>query len=257
MKIFLSGNYYGVGSAFCVIPAMAERNGLLLDDGTTDIPVLDSFAYIDEKSIEMASKCREKILDSGAFTFLNKSKDVAGINWEKYVDEYAEVVKAVNCPYFEVDVDPLIGLDNVLKLRGRLERRTGKQPIPVWHNTRSIEQFKRDCIEYPYVALGGLVTGTRYTNEQFNKLIQFAHRHKTKIHGLGITGGTVISKCHFDTVDSSSWYAGVRYGQAVYFDGKRLKQIKKPVGTRANSKNVLDHNFVEWVKMQRYAEVHL
>ena len=50
--------------------------------------VLESFIYMNEKTLEYikSPNCKHFMLDSGAFTFLNKSSE--NIDWNDYVDKY-------------------------------------------------------------------------------------------------------------------------------------------------------------------------
>lgn len=76
----------------------------------------------------------------------------------------------------------------MLKLRDRLEARTGRQSIPVWHINRRKEGFLRD-LDHDYVAVGGLVNchgkGRKVLKPLFPWLIDTAHEHGSAIHGLG------------------------------------------------------------------------
>ena len=56
------------------------------------------------------------------------------------------------------------------------------------------------CEDFEYVAIAGTGKhGTRWTRgkngvEVLNKLIKIAHKHKTKVHGLGYTPMKTIKK---------------------------------------------------------------
>lgn len=221
--------------------------------------ILESFYYADEWVEKHIPLFKDFLLDSGAFTFFSaKPKNV---NWEEYVDRYADFINRnkVN-HFFELDIDKLIGYDNVLKLRKRLETKTGKQCIPVWHKFRGKENFLSMCDEYPYVAIGGIVSG-EITKDQypvFTWLINEAHKRGCKIHGLGFTNLEGITKYHFDSVDSTTWTTGNRFGSIYKFNGKTMEKFQKKQGQRlANSREVALNNFIEWVKFQQYADVCL
>lgn len=79
-----------------------------------------------------------------------------------------------------------------------------------------------------------------------------------KIHGLGFTALASLPKYHFDSVDSTSWTTGNRFGAVYRFDGKTIVKIGKGEGQRLkDSRAVAINNFNEWVKFQKYAETHL
>ena len=78
-------------------------------------------------------------------------------NWDKYIEEYAEYVKENNVKKFlELDIDSVVGYEEVKRLRGRLEKLAGRQCIPVWHRPRGKAEFLRLCDEYSYIAIGGV-----------------------------------------------------------------------------------------------------
>ena len=83
-------------------------------------------------------------------------KQRAKIDWESYVNQYAEFIVKYNVRYFELDIDPIVGLNEVERLRLLLETRTEKMD-PVWHKKLRFRILKM-CKNYDYVAIGGIVT---------------------------------------------------------------------------------------------------
>lgn len=182
------------------------------------------------------------------------------MNWNEYIEKYADFVKRNNIQkYFELDIDSIVGFDAVLEIRKKLENLTGTKPIPVWHKSRGIERFRRDAADYPYVALGGIAIKEFSRNEYplFTAFINEAHKYGAKIHGLGFTNLEGIKKYHFDSVDSTSWVSGNRFGAVYYFDGSTMKKINKQPGKRVKTNQVAIHNFIEWKKFSKYAERNL
>ena len=222
------------------------------------IYALESFYYADKRIEKYIPLMKDFLLDSGAFTFFSSGKTV---NWEEYVDKYADFINRNNVKhFFELDIDKLIGYENVLKLRKRLELETGKQCIPVWHKPRGKEEFLKMCDEYKYVALGGIASKEISTQQYsvFPYLINEAHKRGAKIHGLGFTSLNGIQKYKFDTVDSTSWLSGDRFGCLYKFNGKTLEKIPKRPGKRLKDyKQITKYNFLEWKKFQQYADKYL
>lgn len=246
MKIFLAGS-----------------SGLLNDPSKREllsgVYVLESFYYADKKTERCIPYYGDFLLDSGAFTFFSRGHN--NINWEKYVDAYADFINRNKVEhFFELDIDKLVGYEKVLKLRKRLEEKTGKKCIPVWHIFRGKDEFLKMCDEYKYVSIGGIVS-KEITSDQypmFTWLINEAHKRGCKIHGLGFTNLEGIKKYKFDTVDSTAWTTGNRFGAIYKFDGKTLiKYSKKPGQRLGNARKALENNFKEWVKFQKYADIHL
>ena len=150
------------------------------------------------------------------------------------------------------------GYDWVKSARKKLELRTGRKPIPVWHITRGIDDFKKMCEDYPYVAIGGLASN-EYPRKKYpalKNLIRISHRSGAKIHGLGFTNTRLLNEYHFDSVDSTSWLNGGKFGEFQKFDGKRILSKHHPVGMRCtDGARLIEHNFHEWIKYQKWAEV--
>ena len=241
---------------------LAESGGAMnayITEGLySDANVLQSFYYASDFTTNVIiPNCKSFMLDSGAFSFM-KGKSIA--NWDAYIDKYADfIVRNGIRLYFELDIDSIVGLDAVINIRKRLYEKTGVKPIPVWHKARGLESFKKDCSEYPYVAIGGIVTQEIKRQEYpiFEKLINIAHASGAKIHGLGFTNLDGLTKYHFDSVDSTAWVSGNRFGAIYFFDGKTMKKVNKPQGKKVKTNLTAIHNFTEWKKFARYAEAKL
>ena len=194
------------------------------------------------------------ILDSGAFTFLSSNSKM---DIDEYLDEYINFINKYDIKRFaELDIDPIIGYEKTMQMRDKLERETGKKCLPVWHKSRGLQAFKDDVDKYPYVSIGGIVTGEIKRKEfpMFKQLTRYANARGVKVHGLGFTGKDCY-KYGFDSVDSSSWTSGGRYATTYKFKGNELKSIQKPDNTRLKDHIAMDkHNFIEWIKFQRYVE---
>lgn len=221
--------------------------------------ILESFYYADEKTENLLKYFGDFMLDSGAFTFMQNSK--SHLDWEEYLERYADFVKRNKVQkFFELDIDSVVGYNQVKKYRRKLERLTGKQVIPVWHKSRGKEEFVRMCKEYDYVALGGIVAKEIKTDEwkYFPWFINTAHENECKIHGLGFTSLQSLNVYKFDSVDSTAWTSGNRFGFVYHFNGKTMVKTDCPKGKRlADSKKVALNNYIEWIKFQKYAEENL
>lgn len=225
---------------------------------------LESFYYSDKATEEvLIPYSQDFMLDSGAFTFMQGRHD-GRIAWEEYTDQYADFVKRNKIQkYFELDIDSVIGYENVKILRNRLHKYVGWQSIPVWHTGRGTDEFIRMSQEFPYVAIGGLVgTGkSEYARKYWNAFpwfIKTAHDNGAKIHALGFTSLDGLTRYHFDSVDSTAWTTGNRFGFIYKFNGKTIEKIDCPKGKRlADSRLVALINYTEWIKFQQYAETHL
>lgn len=230
-----------------------------LSNGKINLNILESFYYQNDTVAKAIPYLKHFILDSGAFTFF--SSKPSSLRWEEYVEKYAQYIKENNVELFmELDIDPLIGYDGVLKLRERLERLVSKPCIPVWHRNRGKDDFVRMCQQYDYVALGGIAIKEikRSEYQYFPFFINTAHKYGAKIHGLGFTSIEGLKKYHFDSVDSTTWMSGQRFGEVHKFNGRTMVRYIAPKGHRlTNTRGAILNNFKEWVKFCDYAEKNL
>lgn len=231
-----------------------------------DIYVLESFYSISEWQKPLVNRFKGFLLDSGAFTFLNANKSKKNVDFERYADAYADFIKSYKIKrYFELDIDPIVGLKEVERLRNRIENRVGWQSIPVWHLKRGKEYFLQMVKDYKYVAIGGIVTKeikTQLYEKLFPWFIQTAHKNCCMIHGLGYTSIKGLYKYHFDSVDSSTWANATRFGEVHIFrngiikrigsveKNKKVRSLKDPIKTRLL-------NVLEWEKFQKFANNNL
>jgi len=255
MRIFLAGN-----TIFPVYIAPTLFGGGFSREITQHRPyILESFFYADADTERLIPYFGDFLLDSGAFTFMMNSK--IKVDWMEYAERYANFINKNNIEkFFELDIDSVIGYGEVLKLRKRLESMTGRQSIPVWHSTRGVDEFKKMCDEYPYVALGGIV-GNEWSAKAEKAIpwfIQEAHKRNAKIHGLGYTKLSMLPKFHFDSVDSTAWTTGNRFGYIYKFQEGKMLKIDVPKGKRiGDSKKAALINYIEWIKLQRWALTNL
>lgn len=221
--------------------------------------ILESFYYADETTEKLLPYFGDFLLDSGAFTFMQSNKNHT--DWEQYIKRYADFINRNNIQkFFELDIDSVVGYEKVLEYRKTLENLTNKQCIPVWHKSRGINEYKKMCDEYNYVAIGGIVAKEIVPEQYgaFPSMINEAHKRKAKVHGLGFTSLQYLPKIHFDSVDSTAWTTGNRFGFIYQFNGKTMIKHDCPKGKRlADSRKVAEINYLEWIKFQRYAEKNL
>lgn len=190
------------------------------------------------------------LLDSGAFTFMSK-----GLNEDidKYTSEYIEFINKYNIKYFfEMDIDKVLGYDKVKELRKTIEEGTGKKCIPVWHKERGIEEFKKHCKEYDYIAIGGGFSVLR--KDMAIKLIKYANNKGIKTHLLGYNRQDMLDFNCF-SCDATSWNGGM-YGGLWNWSQDKMRPVKtnRSLNKRVSSKKQRElylHNLKVWEHYQQ------
>ncbi|MGB4501180.1 MAG: hypothetical protein WBI21_07940 [Natronincolaceae bacterium] len=236
--------------------AIEDRTEQIIKAGGIDYG-LTSFYYLRGKNVSRVKELKNVVnkswlIDSGAFTFMNSGGEV---NWNKYVDDYADFINKYDIELFiELDLYSVIGVKNTEKLRKRLELKTGKKCIPVFHPELGIDYYKKMVDAYDYIAIGGIVVGKWKNESQMIPLINYANQKGVKVHGLGFTRISKLDRFNFYSVDSTSWKSD-RFGQIYTFNGRSLKQT-----TNNNKRKKLDwkraafYNIVQWKKYAKYME---
>lgn len=220
-----------------------------------DIPfILESFYYIRDYQIPLIHSAELFLLDSGAFTFMSNSKKA--VDWNEYLERYIAFINKNDVKhFFELDIDAVVGYERVKELRRKLEAGTGKKCIPVWHKSRGIEEFKKHCAEYDYIAIGGLAT-KEITREEYplmKKLCAYAKQNGTRVHGLGFTEKD-IGAYGFYSCDSTTWNMISRFGKIYKFTGDRIV-VATPKGKKIDKSKYIEgevFNIKEWIKYQNY-----
>lgn len=258
MRIYLAGEGIHPYDEF-----LNEAQQKMVTDITSfkDFNILESYWDLqsNERTMELLINCGSYLIDSGAFTFLKAKRDSI-CDWDDYIERYADFINRWKVEkFFELDIDSIVGIKDVERLRKKLEKLTNRQSIPVWHFNRGKQYFIDLAKDYPYIALGGIALKEIPLNtfeKYFPWFIDTAHSNGTKIHGLGYTRIKGLSQYHFDSVDSTAWLYGNRAGYIYKFhpENGEMEQIDKKEGTRLKPRMVALHNFVEWVKLGKYAQ---
>lgn len=246
MKIFLVG---GKDKAYRTAFDFAKTKYILI----SFLELKKDLSFLSGRDVENI------LLDSGAFTFMNSQKN-AKIDWDKYIEEYAELINRANIKYFfELDIDVIVGIQEVERLRAKLEALTGKQAIPVWHKARGVDYWRKMCENYKYIAIGGLVTKEIVEKEYpvIKNMVNYANKNGVKVHGLGFTRMKWLPIIKWHSVDSTSWLGSIVSYRHYRFNGKEIK-ADAIVGFDSKKRQQLwNSNANEWTKYQGYADKYL
>ena len=259
LNIYLAG----VNSQkWCVDEWLKSQEEKIIGKNAIDLSILESYYYADEWTEWTIPRLKNFMLDSGVFTMAYGSG--MKVDFDEYTDRYIEFINRNNVKlFFEMDIDDLAGLPKAEELRRKIERGTGKQPIPIFHKNRGKDYFVDMCKNYPYVAIGGIAGKGNMAKRKeympyFKWFIDTAHKYGAKIHGLGFTDLKALETINFDSVDSTSWTTGNRFGCIYRFNGRTMEKFDKKAGQRlADPRAVAINNFNEWVKFQHYARTNL
>lgn len=216
--------------------------------------MLESFYYFRDFQKPYIQNSDLFLLDSGAFTFMNSIK--GNVDWNKYIDKYISFINENDVKYyFELDIDVIVGYEEVKRIRAKIERETGKKSIPVWHKSRGIEEYKRLVSQYDYIAIGGFAVKDIKIKEypKIKRMVQYAYDRGVKVHGLGFTPKDV-TEYKFYSVDSTTWLSCRRFGSVFIYKNGQMKMITpKKYGTKKNRQREIEEiTLKEWVKYQKY-----
>lgn len=220
--------------------------------------VLESFINLirDSKTVQETMKWYKSadmfLLDSGAYTFMNRKNNK--IEFSEYINKYINFINKYDIEYFfEMDIDNVVGYDKVLEYRKIIEDGTNKKCIPVWHKSRGLDEFYKMCIDYEYVAIGGIASREIKIEkdiELIKELCDIAHMFGCKIHGLGMLKLDLINhECPFDSVDGSSWdgHSG-GYMYRLKKENNNTIIYKQNDNKKNHWRDILQNNFKIWTE---------
>ena len=200
-----------------IVKKIEKENNIIIPN------LLESFYYIKPKKQMnyIIKNVKNFMLDSGAFTFMNTKTNISKQDINKFTNKYIDFINEYDVDlFFEMDIDRLIGLNEVEKLRKLIEDRTNKKSIPVFHPERGKNYYLNMVKEYKYIALGGSASGGQKRYISFYPwFIKEAKKQNCKIHGLGFTAlkKLQLPNWNFTSVDSSTWVQSIRFNRVFKF----------------------------------------
>jgi hypothetical protein len=141
MKVFLAG-----------VESLYPENLKIIENGYN----LISFFTMNKQGVEIIKKSRMFLLNSGAYTFLANSKKTAC--WEDYIEKYANFIKQNNIKnYFELDIDSVIGYENVKNIEIFWKRKPGRNAFQYGINQGELKSFEKCVLSIAMLLLVGLL----------------------------------------------------------------------------------------------------
>jgi len=147
------------------------------------------------------------ILDSGAFSAFQNNTEVD-------VYEYIDYIKETKAElYMNLDV---IGSSEKSWENQKIMEKAGLTPLPIFHADAPIKYLHR-CLEYDYIALGGMASGSHentrraFLDSSFAVICDTPDRMpKVKVHGLGLASPLLVARYPWFSCDTAS---GIHYGR--------------------------------------------
>lgn len=197
------------------LPTSGPQLTLDIIDHAKAPPLLVSYAFAKLwERVREGTRCRDWVLDSGAFTAAASGKPV---DLQAFI-EYAKHVRSVDprlSAVFALDVigDPVASLRNTERMW-----EAGVEAIPCFH-LGSAWSHLQELMRYPRIAIGGAARRSVKVKEQFAAEV-FMRAWPKRIHGFGFGAERLVLKFPWYSVDASSWSQSVRYGKWLSLAGK-------------------------------------
>lgn len=243
----------------------------LLDNGVKR--VLYSYYYIYKMRREgFIARMQEEypdvqwFLDSGAYTFIVRSKDPATAatlpSWKVYKKLYFTYVRDTFerwTQIMELDLDHLKGVtfDDLADWRDEMFDLCGPSLnlCPVWHPDRGLPEWTAYCRDSRF---RHLALGAGHFNKgagKVRRMVMEAHQWNKTVHGLGMTRvNTSLQVIPYDTVDSTSWLMGQKFGTLFVFQNNKFRLVGKDGSMGKRERMLYRSHFraigVDWRKIE-------
>lgn len=168
--------------------------------------------------------------DSGAFTAMSMKQAIDVADYRAWLLDHHELFTV----YANLDV---IGNDRATAKNQRTLEAAGLSPLPVFHVGESWATLRRMAKAYDQVALGGMVSFKRGAN--VGSWIAQAFREvdgRARLHGFGVTRWEFMRDFAWESVDSTTWVSGDKYGAQLVWLGSRLIQLDREALVRERAK---------------------
>lgn len=195
---------------------------------------LMSYHYIQKIHMSMDKKFSGKgikfFIDSGAFTYQidPKYSEYTIEMWEEQIQRYLKWTERNKDYIFAIanlDLEEMLGGEVVRRWNEKYFEpfmlRTGIPVCFVWH-PHSACDWEYYCKRYPYTGYSNDIEGVNHM-----EMLKVAENHNTLIHGFAMTKTKLLTNLPFYTVDSTTWMAGVQYGEVNFWNGSKMSRLKK------------------------------
>lgn len=173
---------------------------------------------------------RDLFLDSGAYSAFNSGVKIDLDDYIKYVQKHKDATTI----YATLDV---IGDWKATKKNTEYMESKGLKPLPVFHYKSPLDELKRMCSKYDYIALGGLVplkTNTKLLRLWLDTCFKVIYEETMKkgkpllkVHGFGLTNFSIWRDYPFYSVDSTTWLTGAIFARRLIFEKGVMRNMQK------------------------------
>lgn len=162
--------------------------------------------------------------DSGAYSAATTGTEVKLTDYAAWLRRWQPYIAAAAT--LDVIGDAAASASNTAKLEGM-----GLKVLPTFHAGSPFSELDNLCNRYAYIALGGMVPHTNQVPVLLRWLVKcfrIGEQYGTRFHGFGQTSPRVLGSLPFYSVDSSTWSAGVRFGEARLWNqsARRLQVVR-------------------------------
>jgi hypothetical protein len=240
---------------------------------------LVSYHYVQKKRLDLRQRFSgldiRMMIDSGAFTYQTDPEfSNFSINyWEDLIRGYlawAEKNREFIFAIANMDIELLVGGAVVDRWNKEFFEpfmlRTGIPVCFVWHPD-TYQTWEYYCQRYPFVGFSAMhgessLDLTQYCREK----VKTAEKYESLVHGFALTRTGLLTEVPFYTSDSTTWLAGLKYGEMNYWrKTNKMSRLKKDVWKtpeylgdicrryNLDEKKMLNEDFEEMIKANVYA----
>ena len=200
---------------------------------------LMSYEYLKGKGLKQLKKYPDMhlFIDSGAYTYQSdpKYEEYTSEQKKKQILEYLEWAKKYKNQIFaiaDLDLQYLsnVGYEKVYEWRKKYFEpfmlETGVPVCFIWHED-GLDVWEYMCKRYPYVGLSLAIDTVDNGYYILRDMFRIAEKYNTLCQGMASTNTKLLVQYPFYTVDSTTWLAGLKYGEISVWTGTKMTRVKK------------------------------
>lgn len=190
--------------------------------------VLVSYPYTNDAMVRALMAAPDRtgrlIVDSGAFTAFNMGQPIKLADYEAFVREVGDDLRAHWAEVRFVQLDEYGDHDATVR-NYHLMREHGFDPMPVYTRGAPLSWLEECYAATDYVMFGGIVAGGG--SSALREVMPAVGDRR--IHWLGFMNRNYLVRYRPTSVDSSAWMCCCRFGRlTMYLGGGRLQSHRRP-----------------------------